>query len=93
MPATEILARDTVPQLWTSYTHVAPTLDTIRADRVHGSAYLSYRALEVLRDQAGWLLRQRQERSSQWSALRHLAKDLVQVRPSMTGTTRANTIS
>ncbi len=83
VPATEILARDTVPQLWTSYAHVAPTLDTIRADRVHGSAYLSYRALEVLRDRAGSLIHQHRDQTSHWAVLRQLAKDLVQARPSM----------
>jgi translation initiation factor 2B subunit (eIF-2B alpha/beta/delta family) len=83
VPATEILARDTVPQLWTSYDHVAPSLNTIRADHVHGSAYLSYRALEVLRDRAGWLMHQHDDRSSHWTPLRQLAADLVQARPSM----------
>ncbi len=83
VPATEILARDTVPKLWTSYAHVAPSLDTIREDRVHGSAYLSYRALEVLRDRAGCMMLQRHDRSSQWTAMQQLATDLVKARPSM----------
>ncbi|MGB9986765.1 NUDIX domain-containing protein [Salarchaeum japonicum] len=48
----EIRRRDTVPELWTSYRRVAPTLDTVRNDREHGSAWLSLRALEVLRDAA-----------------------------------------
>ncbi|GAA0651390.1 NUDIX domain-containing protein [Salarchaeum japonicum] len=48
----EIRRRDTVPDLWTSYRRVAPTLQTVRDDRDHGSAWLSLRALEVLRDAA-----------------------------------------
>ncbi|MFB6106971.1 MAG: NUDIX domain-containing protein [Halobacteriaceae archaeon] len=52
MPPTEILRRETVPDLWASYRAVAPTVETVRADADHGSAYLSVRALEVLRDAA-----------------------------------------
>lgn len=52
---TEILRRDIMPELWTAYRHVAPSLDAIRGDDVHGSAYLSLRAVEVLRDQAAEL--------------------------------------
>jgi len=51
-PPTAILERNCVPRLWTSYAHVAPTLEAVRADREHGSAYLSLRALEALRDRA-----------------------------------------
>lgn len=49
---TEILRRETVPDLWESYRRVRPTVETVREDRDHGSAYLSLRALEVLRDRA-----------------------------------------
>ncbi|QDX40021.1 NUDIX domain-containing protein [Salarchaeum sp. JOR-1] len=48
----EIRRRETVPDLWTSYRRVAPTVETVREDREHGSAWLSLRALEVLRDAA-----------------------------------------
>ncbi|MEE6210969.1 NUDIX domain-containing protein [Salarchaeum sp. III] len=48
----EIRRRETVPDLWTSYRRVAPTAETVREDREHGSAWLSLRALEVLRDAA-----------------------------------------
>lgn len=48
---TEILRRETVPALWTSYDRVRPRVATVRDDREHGSAYLSLRALEVLRDE------------------------------------------
>ncbi len=52
---TTILRRDTVPDLWTSYRRVAPSILGIANDTTHGSAYLSIRALEVLRDRAGML--------------------------------------
>ncbi len=54
-PPTEILRRDTVPELWTSYRHVGPTPTSIRQDTFHGSAYLSMRAVEALRDRAAEL--------------------------------------
>jgi len=49
---TELLRRETVPRLWTSYDHVRPTVETVASDTEHGSAFLSYRALECLRDEA-----------------------------------------
>jgi translation initiation factor 2B subunit (eIF-2B alpha/beta/delta family) len=52
---TAILRRDTVPDLWTSYRRVAPSILGVTNDTTHGSAYLSLRALEVLRDRAGML--------------------------------------
>ncbi len=52
---TTILRRDTVPELWTSYRRVAPSILGITDDTTHGSAHLSIRALEVLRDRAGML--------------------------------------
>lgn len=52
---TALLRRDTVPKLWTSYRRVAPSIVEIANDTTHGSAYLSRRALEVLRDRAGLL--------------------------------------
>ncbi|WP_263788385.1 NUDIX domain-containing protein [Salinibacter grassmerensis] len=52
---TALLRRDTVPDLWTSYRRVAPSILGITNDTTHGSAYLSIRALEVLRDRAGML--------------------------------------
>ena len=81
---TRILYYDTVPQLWKSYAQVAPSLEGIQADRTHGSAYLSYRALEVLRDRAGCLYRNGKNTKSHWNTLRQLAQSLVEVRPSMT---------
>lgn len=52
---TALLRRDTVPELWTSYRRVAPSIVELTEDTTHGSAYLSLRALEVLRDRAGLL--------------------------------------
>ena len=47
-----ILERDTVPALWSTYRAVAPSVDSVASDTDHGSAYVSLRALEVLRDAA-----------------------------------------
>ncbi|QCC46625.1 NUDIX domain-containing protein [Halobellus limi] len=49
---TAILERETVPRLWETWRRVAPTVETVREDRTHGSAWISARALEVLRDAA-----------------------------------------
>jgi translation initiation factor 2B subunit (eIF-2B alpha/beta/delta family) len=51
--APAIRRRETVPELWRSYVAVAPSVTTVAADTEHGSAHLSIRALEVLRDVAG----------------------------------------
>jgi len=83
VPPTEILRRDTVPQLWTSYSRVAPSVDSLRADRTHGSATLSYRALDVLRDRAGWLAQQEGGTQTDWEQLAALAHRLLDARPAM----------
>jgi ADP-ribose pyrophosphatase YjhB (NUDIX family) len=44
--------RLTVPGLWDAYAAVAPTVETVVEDTAHGSAWLSVRALDVLRDRA-----------------------------------------
>ncbi|NUC74303.1 NUDIX domain-containing protein [Haloterrigena sp. SYSU A558-1] len=54
----------TVPELWTAYERVAPTVRSIAADDEHGAASLSIRALEVLRDRAGLLVAERGEATS-----------------------------
>lgn len=90
----EILERDTVPRLWTSYERVGPGAADLRADREHGSAWLSLRALEALRDRAAALAagqgggegaaggeaggRRARE------ALAGLARELIGARPAMT---------
>lgn len=70
---TEIRRRETVPELWRSYEHVAPTVEDIREDTDHGSTYLSVRALECLRDRAAVAPR----------TVPALARDLLDARPSM----------
>jgi translation initiation factor 2B subunit (eIF-2B alpha/beta/delta family) len=80
---TEIRRRETVPDLWKSYEHVAPTVDTVKADTDHGSAWLSVRALEVLRDHAG-VLATTDADGDGWDDLAALAADLRAARPSMT---------
>ncbi len=83
VPPPDILRRDTVPKLWTSYARVAPSVETIKADRDHGSAALSYRALEVLRDRAGWMIDQEEDPQTDWANLGALARRLLDARPSM----------
>ena len=91
LPPTEIRRRETVPRLWTSYDRVRPTVGTVEADAEHGSAYVSVRALEVLRDEAG--LRafpaegeagRAHDGSEDWGALVAVAERLRDARPSMT---------
>jgi len=86
-----ILLRETVPALWSSYDRVRPRVATVRDDHEHGSASLSVRALEVLRDEAaiaadGRRPRDRERReveSDDWDALAGLARRLRDARPSM----------
>ena len=73
--ATAIRDRDTVPMLWETYRRVAPTVETIRTDEVHGASWLSVRALEVLRDEAASV--------DEWDGVVGLARELVDVRPGM----------
>jgi translation initiation factor 2B subunit (eIF-2B alpha/beta/delta family) len=76
---TEILRRETVPDLWKSYDRVRPCPESVRDDREHGSAWLSVRALEVLRDEAALAV----ERGGSWTALEETARELVGARPAM----------
>ncbi|HET7324865.1 MAG TPA: NUDIX domain-containing protein [Halococcus sp.] len=78
---TEIRRRETVPDLWKSYERVASTVETVKADTDHGSAWLSVRALSVLRDRAGVLATTDEDG---WNDLAALATDLRAARPSMT---------
>ncbi|MFP8951467.1 NUDIX domain-containing protein [Natrialbaceae archaeon A-arb3/5] len=79
--------RETVPKLWTAYERVAPTVRSIAADGDHGAAYLSVRALEVLRDRAGLLVAEREESGvdpdAEWDELAELAERLLEARPAM----------
>ncbi len=81
VPPTEILRRETVPRLWTSYDRVRPGVETVEEDREHGSAYLSIRALEVLRDEGALAVAGRSDGG--WDAREAVARDLVAARPSM----------
>lgn len=81
---TTLLRRETVPELWTSYRRVAPSILGITDDTTHGSAHLSIRALEVLRDRAGMLATS--EASTIEDARARLvdtAHRLLEARPSM----------
>lgn len=80
---TEILARDTVPDLWTSYDRVRPRVDTVESDTVHGSAYISVRALEVLRDEAAVLA----DSDAGWEAVAAVGTALRNARPEMAAVT------
>lgn len=75
-----ILRRETVPELWESYWRVAPTVATVRADDEHGSAYLSMRALDVLRDTAALAV---EGERGDWTSLVATARALLDARPSM----------
>ena len=77
---TELLRRETVPDLWTSYDRVRPGVATVADDRTHGSAYLSLRALETLRDEAALAV---ERDAGDWNTLAALARELRTARPSM----------
>jgi translation initiation factor 2B subunit (eIF-2B alpha/beta/delta family) len=81
---TVLLRRDTVPELWTSYRRVAPSIVGLTQDTSHGSAYLSLRALEVLRDRAGLLATtDAPDVEDARARLVETAKRLLDTRPSM----------
>ena len=81
---TALLRRDTVPKLWTSYRRVAPSLVDLAEDTSHGSAYLSVRALETLRDRAGLLAaRDVPDIEDARARLVETARRLLEARPSM----------
>ncbi|WP_251341830.1 NUDIX domain-containing protein [Haloplanus halophilus] len=67
--------RETVPGLWAVYEAVAPTAATVARDGTHGSAWLSVRALEALRDRAAT--------ADDFPAVAAAARDLRDARPSM----------
>jgi translation initiation factor 2B subunit (eIF-2B alpha/beta/delta family) len=76
---TAVLRRETVPDLWTSYDRVRPTVETVADDREHGSAWISVCALETLRDEAALAA----ERGGDWNDLAATARHLRDARPSM----------
>ncbi len=78
---TAIHHKDAVPRLWEGYQRVAPSVATIADDETHGAAYLSRRALEVLRDRAGTIAAQSSATSPE--PLRTLGAELRAARPQM----------
>lgn len=76
---TAIRHRETVPDLWTSYDRVRPSVDTVAGESEHGAAYISVRALEVLRDEAAIAA----DGDDDWESLADLALALREARPSM----------
>jgi translation initiation factor 2B subunit (eIF-2B alpha/beta/delta family) len=70
-----IRERETVPGLWDAYTAVGPTAETVAADRTHGSAWISVRALEALRDRAAV--------AADAAAVATVARELRDARPGM----------
>ena len=82
---TEILRRDTVPDLWGSYRRVAPTPLKVGRDTSHGSATLSIWALEALRDRAGYVSTSNTiDADMARERVQSTAHQLVDARPSMT---------
>ncbi|WP_459192996.1 NUDIX domain-containing protein [Halosimplex sp. J119] len=90
-PPTDVLRRESVPDLWTSYDRVRPTPASIATDADHGAAYLSLRALEVLRDEAALAASGGAERGTGWTELATTAEELLDARPAMAvATNRVN---
>jgi len=83
VPATEIHRRECVPGLWSAYERVAPSVHSVSADDTHGAAYVSVRALEVLRDRAGVLRHEEASPAAAWDEVADLARRLRRARPSM----------
>lgn len=77
--APEIRRRETVPDLWGSYDCVRPTVETVATDSTHGAAWISLRALEVLRDEAALAVE-----TDDWDHVAAVARELADARPSMT---------
>jgi len=73
---TEIRRRETVPDLWQSYDAVRPSVASVRENDERGSAALSLRAVEVLRDEAAV--------AEDWDSLAETARRLRAARPAMT---------
>jgi translation initiation factor 2B subunit (eIF-2B alpha/beta/delta family)/ADP-ribose pyrophosphatase YjhB (NUDIX family) len=69
----------TVPNLWTSWDRVRPTVAAVEQNTTDGSATLSRRALEVLRDEAALLAGE----DGGWEAISAVASELKAARASM----------
>ena len=79
----ELFEREVVPELWTTYERVAPSVRSVTADDGHGASYLSIRALEVLRDRAATLVAEDESDADAWDELADLGRRLCRSRPSM----------
>ncbi|MFC7211461.1 initiation factor 2B [Natronoarchaeum sp. GCM10025321] len=77
---TVLLHEDAAPGCWEAYERVAPTVRSVTADDDHGAAYLSVRALEILRDRAALLAA---EGDADADELLDLGRRLLRARPSM----------
>ncbi|WP_331236101.1 translation initiation factor eIF-2B [Natronorarus salvus] len=73
---------DLDPEGWAVYEVVGPTVETVRDDRSHGAAYVSVRALEVLRDRAVAAGRGNGGDEG-WGDLVSVAERLLDARPTM----------
>ncbi len=74
-----LLDRKTESGLFEAYLAVAPSVRTVREDTDHGAAYLSLRALEVLRDRAAAA----GEGGNTYDSVAETARRLRRARPSM----------
>ncbi|MFB6091217.1 MAG: NUDIX domain-containing protein, partial [Halobellus sp.] len=74
---TAIRDRETVPRLWETWRRVGPTVEIVREDRTHGSAWIAARALEALRDAAA------EADADDWDAVASTARALCDARPGM----------
>ena len=89
VPPTAILRRETVTGLWASYDRVRPSVATVAGDTEHGSAVLSVRALETLRDEAALCAESGDREHSNgrpgagWPRLAGLAHELATARAAM----------
>jgi len=72
-----MLPYGTESPLWEAYDAVRPTVENIERDTEHGSATLSVRALEVLRDEAMLA-------AVDGGGVREVARSLMDARPTMT---------
>ncbi|SHG67713.1 NUDIX domain-containing protein [Halobaculum gomorrense] len=99
-----MLERETVPSLWDAYRAVGPTVATVAGDRTHGSASISLRALEALRDEAAEATLANDDGGSTdddgdnadddgWARVADTARALRDARPGMTAlATRVNRV-
>lgn len=75
LPPHELRDVLTVPGLPEAYRRVGPTVETVTTDTTHGSAWLSARALEVLRDRAMG--------ADSWASVADVARQLRAGHPDM----------